>query len=85
MFYLNVVLGFTKSVADFGCGKNLISGRNVTLAPVAFALGGGDLMEREIFGVLLLHIKSSIFLFLCVLLVVTLLCEILWTCSGVAV
>lgn len=35
----------TKSVADFvifGCGKNLIS--------VAFALGGGDLMESKILG-----------------------------------
>lgn len=77
MFYFDVGLDLTKSVADFGCGKNLISGRNVSLAPVPFALGGGDLMEREIFGVLLLQIKSSIFLFLRVLHGVTLLCEIL--------
>lgn len=50
MFYFDAGLDLIKSVADFGCGKNLISGRNVSLAPVAFALGGGDLMESEILG-----------------------------------
>lgn len=43
----------TKSDADFvlfGCGKNLISGRNRGLASVALALGGGDLMESKILG-----------------------------------
>lgn len=42
------------SVTGMGCGKNLISDRNVSLAPAAFALGGGALMEGEILGVLLL-------------------------------
>lgn len=73
MFYFDVRLDLTATVADFGCGKNLISGRNVSLAPGAFALGGGDLMEREIFiGVLLLQINPYAYLFLHVLLVVTL-------------
>lgn len=68
MFYFDIGLDHTKSVADFGCGKNLISGRNVSLASVAFALSGGDLMEREVLGILLLlQINPCTFLFLYVL------------------
>ncbi|ROJ33091.1 Protein Shroom4 [Anabarilius grahami] len=42
----------TKSTAGYGCGKDLICDRNVSLAPVAFALGSEALMVGDI-GVLL--------------------------------
>lgn len=44
------MLGWFHSLADFGCGKNLIFGRNVSLTLLAVALGGGDLIERERLG-----------------------------------
>lgn len=39
-----------KSTAGYGCGKDLIYDRNVSLAPVAFALGSEALMVEEILG-----------------------------------
>lgn len=50
LFVLNDVLIVVKSTAGYGCGKDLICDRNVSLAPVAFALGSEALMLGEILG-----------------------------------
>lgn len=50
LFVLNDVLIVVKSTAGYVCGKDLICDRNVSLAPVAFALGSKALMVGEILG-----------------------------------